>query len=202
MHTGQGRLAGYTAKFMELENILGRWVGKGLVGQKTRVVHFSPKALPSSAPLALLTHWNLNRLFSAYFLNQRAQWGLKLLILSLCPPGMRPWACPRISSSSWPAAGTWPSAQLSVRVPCGPGPSSYHTGPTTQRAAPWVTPPSWHIPHWKTWSRVTSACCFLRRSRTCRGWRTGCSSMWPECGTSSSWPDWASTTTGCRWRRR
>lgn len=151
---------------MELKTTLGSSVGKGLVGQKTLEPPPGGPVQPWSPPCLCTTSF-INKLkfesafFSANFLNQRAQWGLKVLILSLCPPGMGPWARPHISSSSWPAAGTWPSAQLTVRVPCGPGPSSYHTDPTTQRAAPWVTPlaasagPSWHIPHWKTWYRAS-----------------------------------------------
>lgn len=79
----------------------------------------------------------MDRLF--IFLQTTLQ-GLQFLILSFCPPGTRPWARPHISSWSWPAAGTWPSARLTAWVPCGPGPSSYLTDPITQRAALWVTP--------------------------------------------------------------
>lgn len=122
----------------------------------------------SNSPLYLCATNLINKLkigsafFSASFINQRAHWGLHFLILFLCRPGTGPWARPHISSSSWPAAGTRPSAPLTVWVPCGSGPSSYLTERITQRAALWVTPlaasagPSWHIPHWKTWSCITS----------------------------------------------
>lgn len=142
----------------------------------------------------------MDRLF--IFLQTTLQ-GLQFLILFFCPPGTRPWARPHISSWSWPAAGTWPSARLTAWVPCGPGPSSYLTDPITQRAALWVTPLLIH-PKLEnmTMHQIILNIFSLRLGQTWRGWRTGCSSMWPECAISSSWLDWASTTTGYRWQRR
>lgn len=128
-----------------------------------------------------------------------------------------------ISSWSWPAAGTRPSALLTARVPCRPGPSSCPTDPTTQRAALWVTPltplllvsapqPASDRSHsgnndhsseslTEAFPFILFACVF-RAARTWRGWRIGCSFTRRESETSSSWADSASTTTGYRWRRR
>lgn len=121
----------------------------------------------------------------------------------LCPPGTGPQAHPRISSWSWPAAETRNSARLTVWVLCGSGPSSYLTDPITQRAALWDTPlliPPQIRKHDQA-SHYFKLFFPLRLGQTWRGWRTGCSSTWPECEISSSWLDWASTTTGYWWQR-
>lgn len=82
---------------------------------------------------------NIGLLGRLLIILQTTSQGLQFLILFLCPPGVGPRYRPRISSWSWPAAGTRPSARLTVWGPCGPGPSSYLTDPITQRAALWVT---------------------------------------------------------------
>ena len=76
-----------------------------------------------------------------------------------------------ISSSSWPAVGTRPSALLTVRVLCRPSPSSCLTDLTTQRAVLWVhttnlspnrfSTTCWQSLRWKRWPKLRIADAFL-----------------------------------------
>lgn len=181
------------AKFLEVkipENI-GRKLGKKRLSFQSK----SPVFLHTA--LLLLDFINKLKIGSAFLFFCKLLFQGSL-ILCLCPPGTGPRLRPPISSWSWPAAGTRLSARLTVWVPCERGPSSYLTDPITRRAALWVTPQTGTHNHPSHYFELFFP---LRLGQTWRGWRTGCSSMWPECEISSSWRDWASTTTGCRWQR-
>lgn len=115
----------------------GRKIGKETPSVQSK----SPEFL--CAPVLLLdlmNKLNIGLLDRLLITLQATSQGLLFLIVFLCPPGTVLRCRPRISSWSWPAAGTRPSARLTVWVPCGPGPSSYLTDPIIQRAALWVTP--------------------------------------------------------------
>lgn len=76
-----------------------------------------------------------------------------------------------ISSWSWPAVATRPSALITARARSRPRPSSCPTDLTTQRAVLWVTrpphhtllqKPCWQIPQWKQWPQLLFSSFTLR----------------------------------------